>query len=247
MAHSNSRRSALQVLLVLAIVLFPSAALAAGGPPPAQGVHITPIGSPTWRPVDFHLFSAPIGVAPDYAGFGETAFGILPEPNHTYHPDLFVGPGQPHDPPYDQEMADGVAAQGFREGVRFSQAEFSNGMAVYTVWMTVPFPGTTGSSPDFAAGPIIPNSLFPIHVEGISTHNGKMFDPWLTAFDVPALDENLDPPFDVDGHSHVPIFIADNADFGPGGNLRGSYTYQLTMLDATGNGWLVEAHFAIAP
>jgi len=247
MTLSKFLQSALRVLLACVIMFLPSVALAAG-PPPAQGVHIRPIGNPTWKPVDFHLFSAPIGTADTgYAEFGETVFGILPEPNHTYHPDLFVGPGAPHDPPYDHEMADGVAAQGFREGVRFSQAEFSNGMGIYAVWMNVPYPGTTGSSPDFASGPVIPNSLFPIHVNATSTHNGR---PFSTVFDgdVLALDGNLNPPFAVDGHSHFPFFLADNADFGPpGGKLNGSYTWEATMTDTLGNGWSIKVHFAVAP
>lgn len=246
MTRSKSRRFVSLLFLAIALVALPAVA-AAGGPPPAQGVRITPIGNPTWAPVDLHLFSAPIGTAPDYAGFGQTMAALLPPSNHVDHPNLGIGPGAPHDPPYDAEMAAGVAANEYHEGVRFNQSEFSDGMGVFIAWMTVPAPGTTGSSPDFDSGPVIPNSLFPIHVEGISTHNGKVFDPWLTSFDVPALDENLDPPFDVDGHSHFPIFIADNADFGPGGKLRGSYTYEITMVDSEGNGWQIKAHFAIAP
>lgn len=247
MTRSKSLRFALLLILVSAIAMLPAVALAAG-PPPAQGVRTTPIGHPTWRPVDFHLFSAPMGtLASGYAEFGETALSLLPEPNHVLYPGLLVGPGAPHAGPYDSELATGVATQGFHEGVRFSTSEFSNGEGVFIVWMTVPAPGTTGSSPDFASGPIIPNSLFPIHVEGTTTHNGQMFDPYLTAFDVPAL-VDVDPPFDVDGASHFPIFIADNADFGPvGGKLRGSYIYQLTMIDSSGNGWRIDAHFAVAP
>jgi hypothetical protein len=132
--------------------------------------------------------------------------------------------------------------------VRFNSTEFSNGNGVWLVWMNVPAPGTTGSSPDFASGSIIPNSLFPIHVEGVTSHNGRPFDPFLANFDVPALDQNLDPPFAVDGHSHFPVFIADNADFGPPGTrLNGSYRYLLTMTDTTGRGWRIKAHFAVAP
>lgn len=246
MTHSRRLRIAL-LLLVAAIMLLPTVALAAGGPP-AQGIHITPIGSPTWKPVDFHLFSAPVGtVDTGYVEFGETALGLLPEPNHTFHPDLFVGPGDPHDPPYDAEMGAGVAAQDYREGVRFNQSEFSNGMGIWTTWMNVPNPGTTGSSPDFDSGPVIPNSLFPIHVVANSTHNGAPFSAVFDG-DVPALDGTLNPPFAVDGHSHFPFFLADNADFGPpGAKLRGSYTWDITMVDATGNGWQIRVQFAVAP
>lgn len=244
----RSPKFRLTMLLLAVMVLVLPAAASAGGPPPTQGVHMTPIGNPTWKPIDFHLFSAPVGTADTgYAEFGETALGLLPEPNHTYHPDLFVGPGEPHDPPYDSEMGAGVAAQGYREGLRFNQSEFSNGMGIWTTWMNVPNPGMTGSSPDFASGPIIPNSLFPIHVVANSTHNGA---PFSAVFDgaVPALDGALNPPFAVDGHSHFPFFLADNADFGPpGAKLRGSYEWQVTMTDASGNGWQIRVHFAVAP
>jgi hypothetical protein len=141
-------------------------------------------------------------------------------------------------------LAAGVVAQGYHQGVRFSRSEFSEGMGVYLVWMNVPTPGTTGSSPDFDSGPIIPNSLFPIHVVGSSVHNGAPFS-FLFEGDVPALNT---AGFNVDGASHFPFFIADNADFGPpGAKLRGSYDWHITMTDTSGSGWRIEAHFAIAP
>jgi hypothetical protein len=224
-----------------------SAAGSWAAPPPVQGVHITPIGSPTWRPVDFHLFSAPVGTAESgYVEFGETMLALLPSPNHEPHPALGIGPGIPHTPPYASELGESVAALGFREGVRFDRTEFSNGAGIWLVWMNVPAPGAVGSSPDFVSGPIIPNSLFPISVFAENVHNGRLFSV-VAAFDVPAMDAIV-PPFAVDGHSHFPIFIADNADFGPAGaNLRGSYHFRISMVDQFGNGWRIVAHFAVAP
>jgi hypothetical protein len=247
MCRFRSQWSVMFVLVGAAAATMLTAPLSAD-PPPAQGVRLTPIGNPTWKPVDFHLFSAPIGTAATgYAEFATTALAILPPPNHVFHPDLLVGPGAPHPPPYDSELADGVADLGFHEGVRFNTSEFSDGQGVFLVWMNVPTPGTTGSSPDFTSGPIVPNSLFPIHVSGVLLHNGKVFDPNFAA-DVPPLDESLNPPFDVDGHSHFPIFLADTADIGPpGAKLRGSYEYQFEMTDQSGNGWRIEARFAVAP
>lgn len=137
-----------------------------------------------------------------------------------------------------------MASLGFHEGVQFAKDEFSNGMGLWVVWMNVPAPGVTGSSPDFASGPIIPNDLFPIHVEGKDYHNGAFFSV-LGAFDVVSF---RDAGFDVDDGSHFPIFFADNADFGPpGAKFNGSYTYVMTIVDASGNGWTVEAHFTVAP
>ena len=37
-----------------------------------------------------------------------------------------------------------------------------NPNAIYFAFMLVPDPGITGSSRDFASGPVIPNSLFPL-------------------------------------------------------------------------------------
>lgn len=236
--------------LIVVVALLAGSAMASSAAPAMDTrpsvVILKPIGHPTWKPVDFHLFSAPIGTAPNYEEFYLTEQALLPPPNHVPHPDLGIGPGAPHQPPYDTELAQGVAAQGYREARRFNLSEFTNGEGVWLVWMTVPNPGTTGSSPDFASGPIIPNSLFPIHVESLAFHNGQRI-PDVGVFDVPKLDSNLNPPFYVDGHSHFPIFLADNADFVPMPNLRGSYEYRTTMIDQQGNGWLIVAEFAIGP
>lgn len=229
---------------VLAGLVVPGAggALAAG---PSTGlVSATRIGDPTWAPAGFEQFSAPIGTAAsDYTEFGETTLGLLPEPNHRPHPQLGVGPGDPHKGPYHRELAEGVAAAAYHERGPFALSEFSNGNGVWLVWMTVPRPGTDGSSPDFSSGRIIGNELFPITVTGFSTLRGEQFSV-LTDFEIPALDE-IDPAFAVDGHSHIPVFIADNVDFGTGVDPRGRYTWHLQMLDQTGAGWQIEASFTV--
>jgi hypothetical protein len=166
----NSRRFVLQtaqawvvVTFVVGVIILCRTSLALAGTTTPQFLTLTQIGSPIWKAVDFHMFSAPIGT-PDtgFAAFLETVLALLPEPNHTFIPELGVGPGEPHDPPYDSELGDGVKNLRFVEKVGFTSEEFSGGNGVYLVWMNIPAPGTTGSSPDFASGPIIPNSLFPI-------------------------------------------------------------------------------------
>lgn len=205
----------------------------------------TPIGKPSWRPVDLHLFSAPIGTAPEYAEFTTTSLALLPEPNHRFHPALTVGPGAPHRPPYNRELRDGVSALGFHERGPFTVSEFSSGNGVWLAWMNVPRPGTRGSSPDFTSGPIIPNELFPIRVSGFALHRGMRFST-LADFTVPKLDATLDPPFNVNGHSHFPIFIADNTDFGPKGvDPIGGYRWHLEMVDQHGDGWQIEPRFVV--
>ncbi|HEY9376080.1 MAG TPA: hypothetical protein VIQ02_03180 [Jiangellaceae bacterium] len=240
-----SRRIAMISVLALAVGLgtHPVAQAASGG------TSLEPIGDPIWKPVDCHVFSAPVGTAETgYAEAFETFASLLPPPNHVAHPDLGIGPGVPHQPPYDSELATGLAGQPYREANRFRTSEFSDGAGVFLVCMVVPKPGSTGSSPDFASGPIIPNSVFPIQVTGVAYRGGSEFDPFLANFQVPPLTAELDPPFDVDGHSHFPIFVATNADFGPEGQrLPGRYRYDLTLADADGNGWRVKAQFVVTP
>lgn len=218
------------------------------GNPTAPGlVQLAPIGNPTWKPADFHVFSAPIGTASSgYAEFGNTILGLLPPPNHVPNPSLGVGPGAPHAPPYNTELANGVTNLGYHEDHAFNVGQFSNGNGVFCVWMNIPNPGTTGSSPDFASGPIIANGLFPIHVAGTSFRNGQVWDPFIGTFDVPALNA-IDPPFNVDGTSHFPVFFADNLDFAPPNtNAIGAYTYRFRMTDTGGNGWDISASFTIS-
>jgi hypothetical protein len=236
-------------LMLIALAIGASAV----SPSPARALNLPalvqakPIGSPTWKPVDFHQFSAAIGTAGDgYAEFTSTQLAILPGPYYAYYPSLGVGPGAPHQPPYDRDIARGVAAQHYHQGPLFTRPEFSAGKGVWLAWMNVPAPGVRGSSPDFARGPIIPNSLFPIQVTGVATRFGSVFDPSLASFTVPKLDTEIDPRFTVDGFSHFPVFIADSTDFGPAGTSPlGAYTWRLKLVDQTGSGWEVDASFAV--
>jgi hypothetical protein len=206
-----------------------------------------PLGHPIWKPVDFHMFAAPIGTeSSGYVEFNQTMQMLLPPPDHVWDPALGIGPGAAHVGNYSYELRDSVRALRLRERQMYMQSEFTQGQGVFLVWMNVPSPGTNGSSPDFGRGPIIPNALFPIHVTGTDYRNGRTFSV-LADFEVPPLDANLGKRYaGLDGHSHFPIFIADNADFGPTGTPQGgSYSYVVTMLDKSGQGWIVVGRFDI--
>ena len=147
-------------------------------------VLVTPVGSPLFVAADFHLFAAPIGTAASgYAEFSETQQLILPPPNHVPNPILGIGPGAAHAGPYDHEMADGVAANGYIEGTTFTTEQYSNGSGVYFVFMLLPSTGSpAGSSPDFASGPILANAVFPLTISGVTFTNGTLNDPLAAEF-----------------------------------------------------------------
>lgn len=181
-------------------------------------IRLTRIQNPIWKPVDLHLFVESIGDPPSFTTFESNALALLnplPDTPHINHPapELGIGPGNPHGPPYDQEFRNGIARLGLDERGPFTVAEFSGANAVWLVWMTVPKPGVPGSSPDFAdppGGPIIPHRLFPFAGTAVTIRNGALFStPVFTA--VPRLDTLSVPPvFPVAGHSHFPEFYADS-------------------------------------
>jgi hypothetical protein len=209
----------------------------------AQPVTATPVGNPIWKPFDFHVFTAPASSDEEFFG---TNNSLLPSPNHQPHDDLIVGPGIAHAGPYDTELAQGVTASGYREGPIFSVDDFSGAPnGVYFVWMNVPNPGTTGSSPDYASGPIIPNTIFPLSTVVEIVRNGEVVDGG--AFDAAALDGSLNPPFSVDGYSHQPFFLEEDLTFLPGLAAIGQYAFQVRMIDQQGHGWQIVAPFQVVP
>ena len=233
---------AIASLVLMAATLTPASVLAQ--------VVSTPVGTPAWQPADIHLFFAPIGTPQsNFAEVLTSLQAILPEPNHRFHPDLFIGPGDPHNPPYTQEITNGLAGSGFQEKTIYDASDFSGANGIYLAMMNVPgfgvIPPAQGSSPDFASGPLIPNSLFPITAIGTTFRNGSPL-PNFSTTQVPPLDGSLNPPFNVAGHSHFPQFYIDNADFN-GVDAEGTYRYEISLRDTAGNGWNVSVPFAVVP
>jgi hypothetical protein len=200
------------------------------------------IGNPAWEPADYHRFSADIG--PGYSKLLDVGLSVLPPPDHQFHPAFGVGPGAPHDGPYDGEIGAGVAARGFVDHTVFTveQATLPNG--VMEAWMVVPSAGApSGKTPDAASGPMIPNSLFPIHADFQGYLDGAAAPGDRVVFDVPPLDASLDPPFHVDGHSHFPIFLADDVGSLPGST--GEHEWRGQLVDTQGNGWELSTRFTL--
>jgi hypothetical protein len=235
MAHKSCIDRTLHCLLkrrhFLMVAVIASAALNAGqsaAQPPA--VTLTQIGSPIWRPADFQVFSAPGYTDEDRNRTLAATTPLDPQGVTMYT--------TPHAPPYDTEFSTNVAAAGFMHRTVFPrEAIMGNPNAIYRAFMLLPDPGITGSSRDFASGPVIPNSLFPF-----SGHTEWWKDGALV-FDSGDVLVNVRPtdlPFE--GTSHRALF---GRLWSSGADNLGDYESRSSLRDTQGNGWDFVAQFKV--
>jgi hypothetical protein len=238
-SHSNAfcKLKAMLTTLAAIAILFaaaPQQGLAVGETP---AIELTKVGVPIWRPADFQLFTAPAAPFPD--AFFDTLDLLLP----------LEGPGipvyTPHSPPYDTELSTNATAAGFVNQSVFPESAITlNPNGVYLAMMWLPDPGITGSSRDFASGPVIPNSLFPF------TSHAEM---WLDGVKVETLQDQMvnirDGDMGFDGASHrAPTQVvwypwADDPNAGP----LGSHEIRWSLRDNQGYGWDIVAPFQVVP
>jgi hypothetical protein len=201
------------------VAVIASAALNAGqsaAQPPA--VTLTQVGSPIWRPADIQVFSAPDN---------ETTRVALRGPNDP--PPTATTYTTPHGPPYDSELSTNMAAAGFVSRSVFTREALDrNPNVIFLPWMLLPDPGITGSSRDFASGPVIPNSLFPMSGHTERWYNGALADTG----DPQVVLRPTDLPFE--GTSHRLLF---STFWNTGADNLGDYEFRSSVRDTQGYGW----------
>jgi hypothetical protein len=196
--------------------------------PPA--VTLTQIGSPIWRPADFQLISAPVEPQAAAATTAAALRGLDPPAEATTYT-------TPHGPPYDTELSTNAAAAGFVNRSVFPREVMDYPNGIFFAHLLLPDPGITGSSRDFASGPVIPNSLFPITRSNEVWKDGALiYDPADGQLDV----RPTDPPFD--GASHRSRF---QSFWNRGDDNMGNYEFRSSWRDTQGYGWDIVAPFRI--
>jgi hypothetical protein len=202
------------------------------------------IGAPSWEPSGAAAIAGQVGsTSPDL--FFDFLNGLV-APHHGFDPnDFIIGPVSPHAGPYDDELATLAIARGFEPKQKFRVSEFTAPAGIVILLNLVPSAGApTGSSFDFTSGPIIPNAVFPLSVDGDLFRDGQLYDPNFDSSYGGYL--AMDPPILVDGASHLPWFFGGNSAFGPPGvPAAGKYAFKLKVTDATGAGWDLEIPFSI--
>jgi hypothetical protein len=206
-------------------------------------VAITPVGAPTWRPVDFQNFAAPfVSSSTGFDGSRATldsVFGTL----HVFSGGVYV-PGTPHAPPYDGELERGVKNAGFVNTAELPSVDLKAPSGLYLAFFLVPDVGAAvGRSPDYASGPILPDSLFPISIQGDLYQENSVANPNFDSGYPPL--SMLMPSASFDGYSHLPLIFATNMEFSA--PPAADYSWRFELRDTTGAGWSITLAFRLTP
>jgi len=160
------------------------------------------------------------------------------QPNHAWDDnDSLVGPGTPHDGPYDNELYTLASGHGVTPKQTFTATEFTAPNGVVIMLSIIPGAGAAvGSSVDFSSGPIIGSTRFPFAVQGTMYRNGDVYDSDFDGTYGGYGSQN--PPIAKDGPSHFPWFFAENSSYGPPSTPpEGTYEFHGSITDAGGGGW----------
>ncbi|MDF1563976.1 MAG: hypothetical protein P1V51_13085 [Deltaproteobacteria bacterium] len=206
-------------------------------------------GSPTWKPVGFQFFSAPMG---DQAGgfieLGETLETLVAGGQHALDLDYeVIVPAAEHAPPYDDEWSGVVSEAGFKHTGGFIETEFDQPAGIYLLMNLVPTEGApTGDTPSGTGLPLIANDTFPITIEGTISRAGQVVDGNVDGqFPAPS---SFVPPLGPDGLSHVPIWMVEQTSFFTVQvDTPGIYEWQIQLLDSQGMGWTASIPFTVSP
>ena len=219
------------------------------------------IGNPRWEPRGQVVISVPFstvfdrseeanlikkGVVADALGGNHVLpDGPIPPAGRT---SAVMFPGAQHDGPYDDELREAWAAQGFINTDVFTFKEARNPSHLLFGRVLVPsVDAPLDVSPDGTHGPVIPNEIFPITKTRAVSFNGRT--PELVGVPRPigALGTS-GPIVDTNGdeHDHTGlnwshVVVSEEATWvnpnRPESGILGSYIDRRTYLDAEGNGW----------
>lgn len=209
--------------------------------PGALPMTLSAIGSPSWKPECAYAFAAPCGSKASAFSTAVATIGKVLPAHQYYAAQNVMGPGAPHGQ-YAQELASGLAAAGLTPGSSFSAASLQPPSCIFVLLQLVAGGGApSGSSPDFASGPILDPSAFPLLVDGSLLNAGKLVDPALD-FEYPAK-KSLVPEPAGQSYSHVPLVFFENSELIQ--PQVGAYSLELRAVDALKHGWNIAVHYSV--
>jgi hypothetical protein len=211
--------------------------------PHCGGCSLMEVKAPTWTLAGALMTGAPVGSPASGTDAYYEWLETLLSPNHEPIDGVY-GPGIPHAPPYDDELFQLLTVAGGTPQQTFTAAEFGELNGVALLFTVVPKAGApSGSSADFASGPILPNALFPFYIDGDLYRNGVLYDGEFDAF-YQGYDA-LSTPIEKDGPSHLLIPFGENSSYVPNVEAAGSYVFRISIVDGSEAGWVLDVPFTV--
>ena len=209
------------------------------------GCSATELGSPVWNLAGPAMAVGMIGTLDTGSQPFLDFIGSVVQPTHRYFQvEGLFGPGVPHAGPYSDEGYALFSGAGVSVKQAFSTSEFAGPTgALLTVNLVPSASAPLGSSTDFTTGPIIPNALFPLQIDGDLYREGVLYDPEFDS-NYPGYGA-FQPPIEKDGSSHVMLWFGENSSYVPDVAPQGSYLFKLSIVDASGAGWLLDVPFTV--
>ncbi len=221
----------------------------------ALGVTLTKVGSPVWQPTEFRQFSAKIGSADNgFADVGTFAqcFFSAGQTGKNFSTESGVSiPEREHPNSYFDFIDESIKACGHVDKSKeriFSAADFKAPNGVFYTFNIVPIEGLApvGKSPYNERELIIPNSKFPITIDGGFWKNGEELDPDFDGSSPSMATLKYSGSNDSvvgDGYPHIPKFFVESYEFVknkvPENEIPGVYELKLEIRDAEQSGWTV--------
>ncbi len=202
-------------------------------------------GTPNWTAVAWAVFVAPLGTIDSPPATLAASESAVWAPKHVYDTGMNTFKSAvPHAPPYDGELAAGLAQTTFVNTGCFPASAFQAPSGVFVAGILVPSAtAPTGSSYEVASdGPIISGELV---VDGDLLRNGVVIDP---AFDstYPPAKTIYGGTVAYAGYRHMILNFAENSDFSGGAALTaGDYTFRVKISDGSGSSTSQLIHFTV--
>jgi hypothetical protein len=193
--------------------------------------------------VAWAVFVAPLGTIDTPPASLNASFSAVWSPNHAYDTALNEFKSiVPHAPPYDGELAAGLAQTTFVNTGCLPASAFVAPSGVMISAILVPSAtapsGTSYEVP--SPGPIITGTL---GVDGDLLRNGVVIDP---AFDTQYVKAAVLYGTYYDGQRHVILNFAENSDFSGGAALTaGDYAFRVKINDASSGATSQTIHFTV--
>jgi hypothetical protein len=208
-----------------------------------NGCSMMELKTPAWTVAGALMTAAPVGSPESGTDAYYEWLGTLLSPNHESIDGLY-GPGIPHAPPYDEEPFQLLTIAGGKPQQNFTEAEFGGLNGVALLISVVPrVTAPSGSSADFDSGPIMPNDLFPLYIDGDLYRNGVIYDAVFDGF-YQGYDA-LSTPIEKDGPSHLIIPFGENSSYFPEVQAQGHYVFRISIVDSLEEGWVIDVPFTV--